>query len=153
MKIIRLTESDLTNIVKKVIKENSLRDDLTQQIKKDGWKSAAELVGGIKNLKKLIGVETPEDFLNLFNDLEVVQSEEDSIYTLFRYEKGINMISYDGNSNRVYIDYYVIWKFLKEGFGLKYSEIQDIIKYWLESTYNLRGTIPFYTPANLMTVL
>ena len=46
MKIIRLTESDLTNIVKKVIKENSLRQDLIQQIKEDGWKETSELVGG-----------------------------------------------------------------------------------------------------------
>lgn len=44
-KIIRLTESDLTNIVKRVIKENSMRDDLIQMIKDDGWKSTAELVG------------------------------------------------------------------------------------------------------------
>ena len=46
MKIIRLTESDLTNIVKKVIKENSLRQDLIQQIKEDGWKSVSGFVGG-----------------------------------------------------------------------------------------------------------
>jgi hypothetical protein len=32
-KIIKLTESDLTNIVKRVIKENSAKDDLIQMIK------------------------------------------------------------------------------------------------------------------------
>ena len=142
MKIIRLTESDLTNIVKTVIKENSLRQDLIQQIKEDGWEETSELVGGRVNLKKLVGIESPIDFLNLFNDLEVVQSEENPAVTLFRYEKGNNMISYNKNSDRAYIDYYVIWEFLEEGFGLNYTEIKDIIKYWLESTYNLRGTIP-----------
>ena len=57
MKIIRITESDLTNIVKKVIKENSLRQDLIQQIKEDGWKETSELVGGSSNLKKLTGLD------------------------------------------------------------------------------------------------
>ena len=56
MKIIRLTESDFTRIVKKVIKENSLRQDLIQQIKEDGWKSVSGFVGGIDNLKKLVGI-------------------------------------------------------------------------------------------------
>jgi hypothetical protein len=27
-------------------------------------------------------------------------------------------------------------------FGLKYSEIQELIKEWLEETYNLRGLTP-----------
>ena len=69
MKIIRLTESDLTNIVKKVIKENSLQDELIQQIKEYGWKETSQYVGGRVNLKKLVGIESPIDFLNLFNDL------------------------------------------------------------------------------------
>lgn len=148
MKIIKLTESDLTRIVKRVIKENSGTNSLINITKEDGWKSAAELVGGIKNLKKLIGVETPENFLNLFNGLEVVQSKEDSNYTLFRYEKKNNMISYNEKTKHAFINYYVIWSFLKEGFGLNYSEIQDVIKYWLESTYNLRGTIPSNEPVH-----
>ena len=33
-KIVKLTESDLTRIVKRVIKENSAKDDLIQTIKK-----------------------------------------------------------------------------------------------------------------------
>jgi len=142
MKIIRLTESDLTNIVKKVIKENSLQDELIQQIKEYGWKETSQYVGGRVNLKKLVGIESPIDFLNLFNDLDVIDSEENPIYTLFRYEKGINMISYNKKNNYAYINYYLIWAFLEEGFGLNQTEIQDIIKYWLESTYNLGGTIP-----------
>ena len=71
MKVIRLTESDLTNIVKRVIKENSIRYELIQMIKNGDWRSTAEMVGGDKNLKKLLGFNDPMEFLNLFNDLNV----------------------------------------------------------------------------------
>ena len=139
MKIIRLTESDLTNIVKKVIKENSLRQDLIQQIKEDGWKSVYGLVGGIDNLKKLVGIESPIDFLNLFNDLDVIDSEEKPNLTLFRYEIGNNLMVYDDEFDFVYINYSIIWSFLEKVFGFNYSEIQEVILEWLSEVYDLRG--------------
>jgi len=142
MKIIKLTESDLTNIVKRVIKENSTKDYLIDIIKNDGWQTASELVGGIENLKKLTGIETPMEFLNLFNDLDVVQSEEDHSLTLFRYEKGKNMVVYDKENGYTNVNYDNIWAFLGEGFGLKYNEIQGVMKEWLSEVYNLRGVTP-----------
>jgi hypothetical protein len=139
MKIIRLTESDLTNIVKKVIKENSLRQDLIQQIKEDGWKSASELVGGYENLKKLVGIKTPMDFLHLFDDLDVIDSEENPNLTLFRYEIGNNLMVYDDEFDFVYINYSIIWSFLEKVFGFNYSEIQEVTQEWLSEVYDLRG--------------
>jgi hypothetical protein len=138
-KVIKLTESDLTNIVKRVIKENAAKDSLIDMIKYDGWKSAAELVGGVKNLKNLTGIGTPMEFLNLFNDLDVVQSEEEPDWELYRHEKGNNMMIYDGKNNTVYINYYAIWRFLEQGFDLTYSEIQQLTEEWLSEAYNLRG--------------
>ena len=139
MKIIKLTESDLTNIVKKVIKENSLRQDLIQQIKEDGWKSVYGFVGVIDNLKKLVGIESPIDFLNLFNDLDVINSEEKPNLTLFRYEIGNNLMVYDDEFDFVYINYSIIWSFLEKVFGFNYSEIQEVTQEWLSEAYDLRG--------------
>ena len=141
-KVIQLTESDLTNIVKKVIKENAAKDSLIEMIKEEGWRSAAELVGGVDNLKKLTGIESPMEFLNLFNDLDVAQSEERPDWELYRYEKGNNMMIYDRKNDFVYINYYKIWTFLDKGFGLKNSKIQEVIKKWLSEVYNLRGVTP-----------
>ena len=138
-KIVKLTESDLTNIVKRVIKESAVKDSLIDVIKEDGWKSAAELVGGVENLKNLTGIGTPIDFLNIFTDLDVVQSEEKPDWELYRYEKGNNMIIYDRKSDIVYITYDVIWSFLEKSFDLNYSEIQQLTKEWLSEVYNLRG--------------
>ena len=141
-KIIRLTESDLTNIVNRVIKENSSKDYLIQMVKDNGWDNTAEFVGGIENLKKIVGIESPMDFLHLFDDLDVVQSEEKPNVFLYRYEKGNNMMVYDRKIDKVYINHYVIWEFLEEGFGLDYDEIQEVMKEWLFEVYNLRGVTP-----------
>lgn len=141
-KIIKLTESDLTNIVKRVIKENSAKDTLIDMIKEEGWNSAAELVGGIENLKKLTGIESPMDFLHLFDDMDVAQGIGRPPSTEYRYKKGHNlMIQYEGDII-INIIYDIIWSFLKYAFGLKYSKIQEVIKEWLSEVYNLRGVIP-----------
>ena len=143
-KIIKLTESDLTNIVKRVIKENAVKNDLIQMIKEEGWKSAAELVGGNKNLAKLAFNNDPMNFLHMFDDLDVVQSEEKPNVFLYRYEKGNNMMVYDRKNDKVYINHYEIWEFLEEGFGLDYDEIQEVMKEWLFEVYNLRGVTPVF---------
>jgi hypothetical protein len=141
-KIIKLTESDLTRIVKRVIKENDAKMDLIDTIKNEGFKSASEMVGGDKNLIKVLGVKTPMDFLNLFNDLDVVQSKENPDWTLFRHVKGNNIVIYNKENGKVYVNFFVIWSFLDNNFGLKYGEIQEVIKDWLGEAYNLRGITP-----------
>jgi hypothetical protein len=138
MKIIRLTESDLTNIVKKVIKENEAKDSLINMIKEDGWEETSELVGGSENLKKLVGIKTPMDFLHLFDDLNVVQSEETPDWTLFKYEKRTKLMVYNRLRNIVYINYYKFWRVLEYDFYLNDSEINELIQEWLDEVYDLR---------------
>jgi len=77
-KIVKLTESDLTNIVKRIIRENTAKDSLIDMIKNDGWGYAADLVGGDKNLKKLSGIVEPIDYLNFFNNLNVDMNDDNT---------------------------------------------------------------------------
>jgi hypothetical protein len=123
----------------KLIKENSVKGSLIDMIKEDGWKSVSGVVGGIDNLKKLVGIESPIDFLNLFNDLDVIHSEENPNLTLFRYEIGNNLMVYDDEFDFVYINHSIIWSFLEKVFGFNYSEIQEVILEWLSEVYDLRG--------------
>ena len=141
-KIIKLTESDLTNIVKRVIKESAIKDSLIDMIKNDGWESAAELVGGDENLAKLAFNNEPMNFLHMFDDLDVVKSEEKPNWILYRYEKRNNMMIYNKKNDEVYINYSKIWQFLEESFGLDFNEIQEVMKEWLFEVYNLRGVTP-----------
>lgn len=138
-KIIKLTESDFTNIVKQVIKENSAKDSIIEVIKEEGWKSAAELVGGDKNLAKLAFSNDPMNFLHMFDDLDVVKSEKVPNWTLYRYEKGNNIMIYNRKNGNTYVNYYKIWEFLEKGFGLDFDEIQGLTNEWLFEVYNLSG--------------
>ncbi len=128
--------------MKIIITENqqsNVKTKLQNMVKTMGWEPAAIAVGGIENLAKLGFNNNPMEFLNLFNDLDVVQSEEKPDLILFRYEKGNNMIIYDRKNEYVYINYDVIWSFLEDVFGLNYFKIQKLTKDWLGETYNLRG--------------
>ena len=129
----------MEKLIKKILKEESLKQSLKDQVKEFGWKDAAELVNGPEQLAKLAFNNDPMEFLNMFNNLDVVQSEEKPDWTLYRFEKGNNMMIYDRKNEYVYISYNFIWSFLEEGFGLNYNEIQELTKDWLDETYNLRG--------------
>lgn len=137
-KIIRLTESDLTHIVKRVINENSKRDVFIELIKKNGWNNAAEYVGGVENLKKLTGIETAMDFLNLFNDMNGVKKKENSNWVLFKDGHKKTMISYNRKKRRVYVNYRDIGFILENDFNLRLSEVEENIMKWLDNVYNLR---------------
>ena len=152
-KIIRLTESDLTRIVKRVIKENSVKDDLIQSIKEEGWRETAELVGGNKNLAKLAFNNDPMNFLHMFDDLDVVQSEMDPDWTLFRYKPKHNLMVHNRKNRTVFINYEEIWKPLFDT-GLFDPDIKELTKEWLSSVYNLRGvtTERFYQASPWLVV-
>jgi len=119
--------------------QNSLKTKLQKMVKKLGWKKTANVVNGPKNLAQLAFNNDPFDFLNLFNDFDITQSEETPSWILYRYKKYENLMVYDKKDEIVNINYYVIWSFLEDGFGLNYEEIQGITKEWLVETYNLKG--------------
>jgi hypothetical protein len=68
-----------------------------------------------------------------------VQSERNPNYTLYRFEKGNNMMVYYEDGGRINVNYHIIWSFFEDGLGLNYGETQDIMKKWLDEVYNLRG--------------
>jgi len=134
----------MKQLIRKILKEESLKQEnlkqtLKQSVKEDGWEFAADLVGGPGVLAKLAFNNDPMKFINLFNDLDVVQSEEKPNWTLFRYKKGHNLMVYDRKSNDVYISYTNIWVVLESHFGLNDFEIQQLTEEWLGEVYNLSG--------------
>jgi hypothetical protein len=126
----------MKHIIKKILKEESLKQTLKQQVKDFGWKGTAELVNGSENLLELIHINNPMDFLNLYNDLDVFDSEK---FILFGRRENEELITYYKTHKDVYIDYNQIWSVLEEGFGLSYDETQSLIETWLGDIYNLRG--------------
>jgi hypothetical protein len=144
-RVIKLTESNISRIVKRIIKEekSSKQDVLKKHVLKNGWEDVAERIGGFDNLYKHAFNNDYNEFLNLFNNLEVVQSEEQPNWTLYRFEKGKNVLLHNPGHEDVYVNYKFIWSFFQRGIGLNNGEIQKIMNKWLDEVYNLRGVTPF----------
>jgi hypothetical protein len=128
----------MKHIIKKILKEENLKQNLKQQIKDFGIKDASKLVDGVDNLFKTLNIESPMDFLHLFDSLDQVQSKENPDWTLFRYKPKNTLMVYNRKNKKVYIKYYGIWSVLENHFGLKFSEIQRLTQEWLSEVYKLR---------------
>ena len=118
--------------------EKSLKEKLQLFVKNEGW-DRTEIRVGEKNLLKIGFDNNPGEFLNLFNDLNIVQSEQYSNWTLFRYKPNENLMVYDRKNDVVYLDYDKIWSVLRFKFGLKSTETKGLTEEWLDEVYNLRG--------------
>ena len=132
----------IKRILKEETEELSTQDKLKKMVLKVGWKKVAQLLGGFDNLYRVGFNNDYNQFLNLFNNLDVVQSEEIPDWILYRLEKGKNIMVYDRKNEVVYFNHNVIWTFFSEGIGLKYTETQEIMEKWLGEAYNLRGVTP-----------
>ena len=73
--------------------------------------------------------------------LEVFTSEKypDSIF--FRKD-GKVVMEQDLKNKNFWFDYYEIWSFFEKFFNMNYTEIQEVLRVWLENTFKLEG----YTP-------
>ena len=129
----------MKQLIKKILKEESLKQTLKQQIKDYGWKDTAEMINGPEELAELAFNNDPMEFLHMFDDLDTVQSESNPNRTLYRYEKGHNLMDYDRKDGYVVISYSDIWSFLEDGFGFNYSKTQAFTTRWVDEAYNLRG--------------
>ena len=125
--------------MKIIISENQKKNLLKSIVKKHGWEYASKLAGEPNELAELVFNNDPMEFLNMFNDMDVVQSESDINWTLYRYEKGHNLMVYDRTNVYVVISYSDIWSFLEDGFGFNYSKTQAFTTRWVAEVYNLRG--------------
>ena len=133
--------------------ESKLKQNLKQEIKDFGIKDTAELVNGLDYLFEILNINSPMEFLHLFDDLDVVQSEMDPDWTLFRYKPKHNLMVHNRKNRTVFINYEEIWKPLFDT-GLFDPDIKELTKEWLSSVYNLRGvtTERFYQASPWLVV-
>ena len=133
--------------MKLIITESQNKEVLKSMIKNIGWRTVSNLLGGPKALAEIVFNDNPIEFLSLFNDLDVVQSEENSDLTLFRYEKGNNIMIYDRDANIIYINSDIIpfRSLLPKGFHVYYPKNEDLIEEWLREVYNLNNLLNFRT--------
>ena len=125
--------------MKIIISENQKKNLLKSIVKKHGWEYASKLAGEPNELARLAFDNDPMEFLRIFDDMDVVQSKINPNWTLYRYEKGHNLMVYDRKNKYVYLSYSYIWLFLEDGFGLNDSEVRELITRWLDEVYEISG--------------
>ena len=122
--------------MKILITENKIETIL----KKNGTRKTYILLGRSgENFRKVFNIETPMDYLYLFNDLEIVKDPEYPNWFLFVNESKYNLIAYNMNKDMVYIHLELVWYFLMNYFNMTYQEIQVLTEEWLSESYNLTG--------------
>jgi len=122
---------------------DNLKSLLKQVIKSKGLGKAIKSVNGFDNFFKIMDIDSPMDFLHLFDDLKKVESNEKADFVLFRYKPKHNLLVYDLINEWVYINHDEIWSVLGNHFGLNDGEKQGLTKEWLDEVYNLRGVTTF----------
>ncbi len=98
------------------------------------------VVGGEDTIKQAYQ-DDPASYLDQFNDLTPVENG-DRIYYIDKDYSPLFYYYQDEEHGYVFINYYIMWLFFEKVIGLDYKEIQDIIKNWLEETYNIKGITP-----------
>ena len=135
----------MRNIIKKVLKEefDSKSERIKSIVNKYGFVQAIDMIaGGIDTIRNAYQ-DNPSDFLNQFNDLTPEETVAvDKIYYIDKNRFPLFYYYHDEKNGNVYISYYRIWSFFSDVIGLGNKVIQNIIKKWLEETYNLKGLTP-----------
>ena len=117
--------------MKIIISENQvdkIKSKIHEYVKKYGFEKSREIFGD-KVLLTIGFNNDPMEFLNLFNDLDVVQSTKEPGYVLYRFKKVENYFV----EHRRKVELWVcgeIWLTLKNGFNLHNVEISQLIREW-----------------------
>ncbi len=133
----------MRNIIKNILKEEfDLKSERVKSIvNRFGIERAIDMVvGGIDTIKHVYQ-DNPYEFLDQFNNLTPVE-KDGKIFYMDKDRLPLFMYYPDEIDGIVYINYEIIWVFFEEIIGLEDYEIQEIIKNWLENTYNLKGLTP-----------
>ena len=111
-------------------------------VEKLGVKQSLEIFGN--DILKQVYIDNPLSFLDQFNNLTPIEDDDEIYYVdndnlpLFSYSKK----EQESENGYYYINYYRIWLFFEDVMDYDYTEIQEIMKEWLGTTYNLRGLTP-----------
>ena len=124
--------------------DKKLVKNLIDRLKSNGWKKTAKLIGGEKSLMRLLDIHSPEEYLELFNDMDEVQSKKNSEITIFGYgpKKIMLLDTRQWLDPEIQIDSDTIWFPLKNYFGVSYLDLQKILKQWLKDSFGIEGLKP-----------
>jgi len=77
---------NLQENIRRVLKEESLKKTLIDEIKTDGWFNVSQYVGGDEELKKITEIHNSYQFMKLFLNITPKQSDERPEMILYKNE-------------------------------------------------------------------
>ena len=130
---------NLQEHIRKVLKEETNIKTIIHKFIKDGNLSVAiDVVGGFDKLCEIMGIKKPIDLLNLYNDLEVVESNQKPGIFLFRNKIGDNYFIYERTSDYVGVYLQNLPKVLFDHFGLTMPQTRRLFHKWLKESLNIK---------------
>ena len=72
------------------------------------------------------------------DQLEIVTSEKYPNSIFFKKD-GVVVMEQDKKYKDFYFDYNDIWSFFESFFGMKYEQVQEVLSYWIDDTFKLKG--------------
>lgn len=125
--------------MKYIITESQKDTLLINSIKEYGIDYTSNMVGGTDALINFLKIKSPIEFLYLYNDLNVVKSEDRPEIMLFRYQKGKNLMTFNTDRSNIVSVNDKIWSILENVFELGEDEIREVIGEWLYEVYGISG--------------
>lgn len=118
---------------------NRGEEKLKSIIKTLGISNACKAVGSVDNLFKVMNIITPMDFLHIYDDLDVIQSEKKPNWILFRYEEGNNLMLLEMKSMKMFVSDTEINSYLHIKSGIfSHDEHKTLLMEWLTELYDLK---------------
>ena len=105
-----------------------------------GVEETIKMIGGVKNFRNVFNINSYEDYLHLFDDLEDAQATDLWKFKLYRYKPGNNIITYNTTENRVGISDNEILNVLDSdllGLSPVVNYAKVTIQTWLKEVYNI----------------
>jgi hypothetical protein len=126
----------MKEIIRQILKEErSLKSKLTSMVKQYGLKKTSQLIGiDVKSINRIAFNGNPNDYIKIFDDLEMVPSEVKPEWILFRRKPGKNLMVYDTVSNILYVDWDEIWNILSRVYKLDWQKQSVVGDFFISKT-------------------
>lgn len=133
---------NLQEYIKRILKEESLKKTLIDEIKTDGWFNVSQYVGGDEELKKIIEIHNSYQFMKLFLNITPKQSDERPEMILYKNEMGVNLFIHVFNNNlneyMVYFNGDITYRPLQVFLETKpLGERNEFLNKWLRKNYKI----------------
>jgi hypothetical protein len=138
---------NLQEHIRRVIREESLRQTLKDDVKEFGYEETAKYVGGSENLAKLAFDNDPFEYLNTIKETFNFVKNDIKDWVLIKDNRGNTLMVYIPSNQSLFVNKDLVWKFMWIGFNLIYKDVQDGITKWFEDEYNTSVTVSIGTSA------